>query len=612
MADLTLRTRLPFDVTAGWTPTNCTLDFDTDNCWSKVLNPNGNLRVTHTTGEDPAVIEFAFDPVIDLKHCLGMLALYIPPGSGTTDPAQITEIIISFRSGGDWTNYKRGTFQRSRGPSGVAATGWQVTWTSEALRWTVGTLPWPDDLDMTQVDAVRITFTQSVNTQVVPITFGQFAWYVKPAKPRVAITLDDEFDTQPAMAAYMAAKGIFGTFYVCTKYVGDPNPSPFAPNGGGHATVAELLAMQAAGHLIANHTWSHGWGYAMTDAQELAEFIQARDWLDANGFTGSRHLAIPGGTGSFSQTDKDWLNPYIDSNRLGALPGPTGAVGAVSPGYGWPYHPIGISDPPSVAAGISITDKAIAGGYDVVFLFHGANVGTGEPDPAVFEGIIDYIAVKEAAGLLETVLISDLVETPPDKNWDEVNYDRRYGRVTVPEGETFALDQDLWAEALTVAGTFDLNGYTLYLRPSADDWLIGEIGGTGSVNIHFLDQTYHQNTTLTLAGWDVDFASAVIIGVGSVSIIGTNAASIKNTAALIQNMTINNVDASGTNELHGYHAAGNQWGHHVGAPAGDDATKNCTLAGTNTNVRLIRARGRRGRSHPVHGRRTLAAPRIAA
>lgn len=86
--------------------------------------------------------------------------------------------------------------------------------------------------------------------------------------------------------AYMNSKGIVGTEYVATSFVGD----------GSHVTSAQLVEMNAAGWAIGNHTKTHATLTSLSQAAAQAELTGA-----ANDLTGwelaanAKHVAYPSG-----------------------------------------------------------------------------------------------------------------------------------------------------------------------------------------------------------------------------------------------------------------------------------------------------------------------------
>lgn len=85
---------------------------------------------------------------------------------------------------------------------------------------------------------------------------------------------------------YMAARGMTGTCYINSDFVGT----------AGYMTLAMLQELHAAGWDIANHTKDHTSLIGLTQAQQEAELDGCRAWIDANvGTRASRHVAYPNG-----------------------------------------------------------------------------------------------------------------------------------------------------------------------------------------------------------------------------------------------------------------------------------------------------------------------------
>ena len=106
-------------------------------------------------------------------------------------------------------------------------------------------------------------------------------------KPKCVIVFDDGNDAQYSIAyTYMSSKGIVGTAYVNGYNIGQK----------GVLTLSQLVAMNLAGWLIANHTFDHLILTNLTDDQIKSEVTNQINFLISNGFdTGAYHLAYPGG-----------------------------------------------------------------------------------------------------------------------------------------------------------------------------------------------------------------------------------------------------------------------------------------------------------------------------
>lgn len=98
----------------------------------------------------------------------------------------------------------------------------------------------------------------------------------------VSLTFDDANANQAAAASLLTDHHMDGTFYVPSGYVGLP----------GYFTVAELLALQAAGHEIGGHTLSHADLTSLPQDEIARQVCNDRAWLSDQGFT-VRSFAYP-------------------------------------------------------------------------------------------------------------------------------------------------------------------------------------------------------------------------------------------------------------------------------------------------------------------------------
>lgn len=131
---------------------------------------------------------------------------------------------------------------------------------------------------------IRIT---PVEGQVAEVSFDG-AHAVVSRQPVILLMFDDGYDDVYDTAyPLLAAHGAHATFYIITNQVGT----------GGHATTAELTALQAAGWTIANHTSDHTDLTTLSQAEAQTKIATAYSWLAANGFSdGKAHVAYPYGT----------------------------------------------------------------------------------------------------------------------------------------------------------------------------------------------------------------------------------------------------------------------------------------------------------------------------
>ncbi len=142
-----------------------------------------------------------------------------------------------------------------------------------------------------------------------------FVTVTPPARPRLFVNFDDGMLKNLAASQWLDGVGIRGTFYVNTKYIvlGESPLTAYAA-APETLTLANLLDMQARGHLIGNHTHTHmefaaGAQFDTADVDEyVADVLRAREWLIAGGLSkGADLLAAPGGNPSLVKAAVDKL-----------------------------------------------------------------------------------------------------------------------------------------------------------------------------------------------------------------------------------------------------------------------------------------------------------------
>lgn len=240
---------------------------------------------------------------------------------------------------------------------------------------------------------IRISTQVIANTDSTAIVSLDSIYTDQISLPRCLITFDDGWRGPVDYAyPYMKARGIKGTYYVCTDWIGDENKP----------TVAELTAMQNDGWDISSHAVEHEPLSSFTLAQQREKLLTAQNWLRANGFTrGAYHLGYPDGACN--------ADTFAAMRELGIL------TGRIATG-GYQYYPPddlfqirGTASPGStttLATIKSVIDKAISTEGTLVLYFHDLAetvTETNQWSVANFQATIDYIVAKK----LECVTITE-------------------------------------------------------------------------------------------------------------------------------------------------------------------------------------------------------------
>lgn len=232
--------------------------------------------------------------------------------------------------------------------------------------------------------------------------------------PSVVITFDDGWDSQQAAFEYAAARGVNVTNYIVSDWIDTPD----------YLTSAQLVAMDAAGWDIANHTEAHlrFADQLVTQANIEAAIVACRDFLDGLGLTrASHHLAYP--WGSYVGSDSG-ATTFAAMAATGMVTGRTinethFRVGEYLPASPYIIPSRVIKADTSLATAKGYIDTAIANSQTVCLYLHDFTAGTptiNEWTYANWEALIDYIVATRIPALTITQLYAlgsgDVVYTP--------------------------------------------------------------------------------------------------------------------------------------------------------------------------------------------------------
>jgi peptidoglycan/xylan/chitin deacetylase (PgdA/CDA1 family) len=177
-----------------------------------------------------------------------------------------------------------------------------------------------------QINTAQIALG-STSSGTYSVTLAELNLFKLDDSPRIAITVDDgiysgDGGTTVNGTTYIASVldeyGVKGTFYVIGRYTdvsGNPNTRLSEgdlglPGNNVYCNKEDFLALQARGHLIANHTWDSPRGYEDNDVPGTldAEYVgeagvsnyldsvrRMNEWLREYGFHGYDLLALPFG-----------------------------------------------------------------------------------------------------------------------------------------------------------------------------------------------------------------------------------------------------------------------------------------------------------------------------
>jgi peptidoglycan/xylan/chitin deacetylase (PgdA/CDA1 family) len=219
----------------------------------------------------------------------------------------------------------------------------------------------------------------------------------------VMFTFDDANDViyDNALSILTAKRGV-GTYYVRTNDVG----------GGGKVTWAELVTMQTAGWVIANHSIDDTDLTSLSEEDAVTYIDTAEAALNAQGLTGHHHLAYPGG---------QYNGTVISAaNTAGMITGRTIDGGNIDLEAGFNLFTIkmtrGFVSTDTMETMKNDVNKALTDKTVCLFVIHTVNAG-GNITPADLTELVDYIADR----YIPMITIVDL-------------YNAMSGEITVPAG----------------------------------------------------------------------------------------------------------------------------------------------------------------------------------
>lgn len=203
--------------------------------------------------------------------------------------------------------------------------------------------------------------------------------------PAVSIQFDDaDPSVYDEAYAYMAPRGIAGTFYVIGGDIG----------GESKVSAAQLQQMYASGWDIGNHTQTHPDLTTLTQEQVADEVAACGTTLDALGMTrASAHLAYPGGY--FNETA---IAGCIDGGMLSCRTGASAYFDQVPLPDPFAMHRrISLTSATSLATAMAAVDRAVSDEAPVLIVGHHiveTPAPTLEWSIADFRALIDYIVAS--------------------------------------------------------------------------------------------------------------------------------------------------------------------------------------------------------------------------
>jgi peptidoglycan/xylan/chitin deacetylase (PgdA/CDA1 family) len=376
----------PFDDTSLWDAGYYTTkSADTDNYLCSAATTPQAMKCTKQSG---VVSSFTTKTIteIDLTNTLVYVRFYVHEGSSGSSYEKIDklDIIVGDSTFGNSQNLLLVDSNSITGPG----------WYERIIAPKMGTM----SLGTYEgcwgfVSKLRVRIHSIGSDDTPAVTWDKIMFIPHLTQPKYAIALDDSFNDDYKFAAYLSAKGIRSTFFIIPSKIGT----------SGYLTLEQLHWMHNAGHLIANHSWSHK--NLKTDNLTVAEFIEevtkATDWMCANGFAdGARIFALPGGTTNWDEGfNSIYKDRWFDQLRLSAT---CHDVGFFEATIQWTNS----FDDTAIAE--SEVNKVIDAGTIMVTGWHSGNAGTSYTW-ANWKTHIDNVAAKRDAGNLDVVTMAGLL-----------------------------------------------------------------------------------------------------------------------------------------------------------------------------------------------------------
>ncbi len=264
-------------------------------CGDKYLR---SILVQKTPGKPWGYLSKSFEVPMDLSGCAMDVRVKIPQGSGTSSYEHILSLHIRFvDEAGNYAQYalpasSPGWQRRCCTRTDAFEAGGSLDWRRIAS-YSIGLLTKGAEYDPAAIIDRIVVFKSILGLG------GLFD------SPIVINTFDDGAVSHYDAAAYLSGRCLRGTFYVVGETV----------QQSARLTLAELQDMHWAGHLVANHTWSHLLPFReQTPDEQIWQVTEMQAFMSHHGFgDGARILSLPGN--EWTAPVRDLLLPYVDHVR---------------------------------------------------------------------------------------------------------------------------------------------------------------------------------------------------------------------------------------------------------------------------------------------------------
>lgn len=226
------------------------------------------------------------------------------------------------------------------------------------------------------------------------------------AAPPTVVTLgfDDGYASHASVGPMLTARGMHGTFYVISGYVGQP----------GFLSWPQVTALAAAGHEIGGHTLDHT-NLTTVDATEARRQIcDDRTALQSHGLQVT-DFAYPYGAFDGQAEDAAAACGY-DSARTTGWFGPTCpgvCTESIPPQDPFATTVVGFSDQSLSELEAVVTNAEAAGGWAQIVIHDVCDSGCAI-SAANLGVFLDWLATRVTAGALTVKTAHEVMTTPPD------------------------------------------------------------------------------------------------------------------------------------------------------------------------------------------------------
>jgi len=247
-------------------------------------------------------------------------------------------------------------------------------------------------------DAETLSVQTAIHNEIaargIPIT--------RNVRPMIAITIDDAFETDYTNAYRLAsARGIPLTSYINTNNVGRP----------GHLTWNQIHEMRAAGFGVEDHGYTHTHITTLSEAELRASMEAVDAAFIAAGLSIPEHYAFPGGQSD--ATRRAIIADYRDTGRnivRDTIPAISGWGQTVDWQNVNAQHSMTEKQGDSIDHIKAKIDHAIQHNHVLIIFTHDISDNPTDSGCYVgnFEELLDYVAAKRDAGLIDPVTIDGL------------------------------------------------------------------------------------------------------------------------------------------------------------------------------------------------------------